>query len=73
MKFADKFKDMKYLEEDEGILRGKNPVPCTICKEPTIFIDLCSEGPFCSDECMAEFYQLYWKAEEKYHCVEEFM
>jgi len=72
MKFLDKFKDLKYLEEDEGILRGKNPVPCGICGELTIFIDLCSEAPFCSDECLTEFYTKYWDAEKKYHCVGEF-
>ena len=25
MKFEEKFKDMGYLENDEGILKGKNP------------------------------------------------
>jgi len=65
MKFAEKFKDMKYLENDEGILKGKNPVPCAICKEPTIFIDLCAEAPFCSEECLEEFYRQYWEAENK--------
>lgn len=61
MKFAEKFKDMKYLENDEGILRGLKPVPCTMCQEPTVFIDLCAEAPFCSDECMQEFYIQMWE------------
>ena len=65
MKFTEKFGDMKYLEVDEGILKGKHPVPCGICGEPTIFIDLCSEAPFCSDECLEEFYRQYWEAENK--------
>ena len=65
MKFQDKFPNMKYLEADEGILKGKHPVPCGICGEPTIFIDLCSEGAFCSEECMEEFYRQYCEAEAK--------
>ncbi len=40
MKYTEKFEDMEYLQEDEGILKGKNPVPCAICGELTIFIDL---------------------------------
>ena len=56
MKFADKFTDMKYLEVEEGIIMGKNPVPCHMCQEPTVYIDLCSEAPFCSEECMEKFY-----------------
>ena len=63
MKFVKKFEDMEYLENDEGILKGKNPVPCAICGEPTIFIDLCAEAPFCSEECLEEFYRQYWEAE----------
>lgn len=52
---------MKYLENDEGILRGLKPVPCTMCQKPTVFIDLCAEAPFCSDECMQEFYTQIWE------------
>ena len=65
MKYAEKFEDMEYLQEDEGILKGKNPVHCAICGELTIFIDLCSEAPFCSDECLTEFYKKYWEEENK--------
>lgn len=65
MKYAEKFEDMEYLQEDEGILKGKNPVPCAICGELTTFIDLCSEAPFCSDECLTEFYKKYWEEENK--------
>ena len=62
MKFSEKFKDIRQL----GILKGKNPVPCAICGELTLFIDLYSEAPFCSEECLEEFYRQYWEAEEKY-------
>lgn len=61
MKFSDKFNHLKYLEVDEGILRGLNPVPCTMCQKPTVFIDLCAEAPFCSDECMRDFYTQMWE------------
>ena len=64
MKFAEKFADLKYLEVDEGILKGQKEVPCAICSEPTMFIDLCAEAPFCSDECLIEFYTQYWDAEK---------
>lgn len=61
MKFSKKFNYLKYLEVDEGILRGLNPVPCTMCQKPTVFIDLCAEAPFCSDECMLDFYTQMWE------------
>ncbi len=61
MKFSEKFSHLKYLEVDEGILRGLKPVPCTMCQEPTIFIDICAEAPFCSDECMRDFYIQMWE------------
>ena len=56
MKFIDKFPHLKYLEVDEGILMGKNPVPCHMCGELTTYIDVCAEAPFCSEECMEKFY-----------------
>ena len=65
MKYIEYFKNMKYLEVDEGIIKGKNPVPCTTCGEPTIFIDLCSEAPFCSEECLEQFYNDYWDSERE--------
>ncbi len=30
--------------------------PCLECKEPTHFVDIFSEGHFCSDECANMFY-----------------
>ena len=56
MKFIDKFPHLKYLEVDEGILMGKNPVPCHMCGELTTYVDVCAEAPFCSEECMEKFY-----------------
>ena len=56
MKFIDKFPHLKYLEVDEGILMGKNPVPCHMCGELTTYVDVCAETPFCSEECMEKFY-----------------
>lgn len=65
MKYAEYFEDMAYLEVDEGILKGKNPIPCCVCGELTIFIDLCSEAPFCSEECLEKFYNDYWDSERE--------
>ena len=67
MKFEIKYPDLKYLEEEEGLIKGRNPVPCGICGELTTFIDLCSEAPFCSEECMEKFYRDYWEEETKFH------
>ena len=64
MKFEDKFFKMKYLNENKGIIKGKKLVPCGICGEPTVFIDLYSEGYFCSEECVEKFYKEYWEAEK---------
>ena len=69
MKYADLYPNMKYLDEEMGIIKGKNPVPCGICGELTLFIDLCSEGHFCSEECLEEFYKRYWDSEKGYFNV----
>lgn len=60
MKFIELYKDLKYLEVDDGIIRGRKPVPCAICKEPTIFVDLCSKEPFCSEECFDYYFNNIW-------------
>lgn len=57
MKLEEKYTNLKYLETEEGFIRGRKPVPCAICKEYTLFIDLCSEEPFCSEECIANYYR----------------
>ena len=66
MKFEDKFSKMKYLDENEGIIKGKKFTSCGMCGEPTIFIDLYSERYFCSEECVEKFYKEYWEAEKRF-------
>lgn len=56
-----KFKD-KYPNAIEGERYGEefiySPIekPCLECREPTHFVEICSEGHFCSDECLNKFY-----------------
>lgn len=53
------------------IMLGKNEHPCMICKSPTKFIEVCSEGYFCSDECVRVFDKMYFEALENMGSVEE--
>lgn len=46
----------KWAKEKEGILIGDLELKCLICGKPTKYIDIYSEGRFCSDECLEEFY-----------------
>lgn len=63
MKYAEKYPNatsawnsrMSDLEK-EGLLYTDKSEPCLLCKEPTHFIDIASEAPFCSEECMKKFY-----------------
>ena len=56
MKFKNKLAHLKYLDIEEGMICGRNPVPCIVCQEPTLFVDLISDNAFCSEECMEIFY-----------------
>ena len=43
----------------DDIMLGKDESICFICGSPTKFIEVCSEGHFCSDECVDKFYKQY--------------
>ena len=46
------------------VLVCKEIKPCIMCGEPTNFVEICSEGRFCSDECMDKFYERLAENEE---------
>jgi hypothetical protein len=41
------------------LLKSKETKPCMMCKEPTHYIDIASEGRSCSTECNDTFYKWY--------------
>lgn len=49
----------KYIKDD--IIVGKEKGECTICHNPTVYIDIYSMGYFCCDECLNKFYKDYDK------------
>lgn len=53
----------------DGVMRGKDYVECVMCHEPTRFVEIYSEGRFCSDECMDAFYDRFAKDIEKYNTL----
>lgn len=58
MKFSDKYPDMKYIvDEFDGIIRGSQAHNCEVCGNETQYIDIDSEGYFCSEECLDLFYE----------------
>lgn len=67
-----KFRDHKQTPDKQGDMRVRDGQvlvceqtrPCIMCGEPTEFVEICSEGHFCSDECMDEFYERMAENEE---------
>ena len=41
----------------DGIMIGSNERGCLMCGTPTKYIEVVSEGHFCSDECVDRFYE----------------
>ncbi len=54
-----------------GIMQVSKEHPCMICGRPTKFIEVCSEGYFCSDECVKAFDKMYFEALENMGSIEE--
>ena len=55
MKFKDKYPDIELIHDDrDGIIRGMGGA-CRLCKEPTEYVEINYEAPFCSEECIFEF------------------
>lgn len=57
MKFADLYPNMKpIVDEEGGMIRGRQAEPCFVCGCPTEYVEICSEAHFCSEECVNTFY-----------------
>lgn len=57
MEFIKKYENMTTGDkEQDGIIHCASSLPCLICGKPTAFVEICSEGRFCSDKCLKEFY-----------------
>lgn len=50
--------------EREGLLKSDEEHTCMMCKESTRYIEICSEGCFCSKECMDKFYDIVTQHEQ---------
>ena len=60
MKFTDK--DLK----TNSLIKSKEKKPCLICKQPTEYIDWCSEYRLCSTVCEQKFYDLVREQESRF-------
>jgi hypothetical protein len=54
---------MKFEKEnlDKSIMKGKIKLPCSVCGEPTEYIDFCYEARCCSTECQSKMDEDYLK------------
>lgn len=53
MKFSELYPDLIPITGAVGtIMRGNKIGRCSICGQPTEYIDFCYEGYFCSEECL---------------------
>lgn len=67
-----KFIHHKQIPDKHGSMRVRNGEvlvckelrPCIMCGELTEFVEICSEGRFCSDECMDRFCERLQENEE---------
>lgn len=58
MKYIKKYANATEEElQRDGFIRGEKEHSCLMCGEPTPFVDICSEGHFCSDACYNKFYE----------------
>lgn len=48
-----------YVRDD--ILKAKDVKACMQCGCPTIYVEVCSEGHCCSDECKKAWYEEFQK------------
>ena len=63
MKFEDKYPDMKEIHDERDLMiKGREPQPCAVCKEPTPFVEISFEAHFCSEECLNKQWDDYHKA-----------
>ena len=58
MKFSDRYPNMREIVDVEDcMIRGRQAQPCFMCGEETVYIEICAEAHFCSEECVDRFYE----------------
>lgn len=40
-----------WINREKGRLKCTAGQSCMICKKPAVWVEICSESPFCSEEC----------------------
>ena len=53
--WSARFGSLRVWEQKGSVFRAPFPVPCSVCRKPTAFIDLDYEAAFCSDACLKAF------------------
>lgn len=73
MKFCDRYSNMREIvDEEDCVIRSYRAEPCCICGEKTVYIEICSEAYFCSEECVDRFYEVFADRMQYMEHVEEF-
>lgn len=59
MTFIEKYKNLKPKEVQNDIMRVSKSDNCIQCGQMTLFIEINAMAPFCSEECVDDFYNEY--------------
>lgn len=70
MKFEKKYPSLRPIQDSVvdplgELICGITGGPCIICHEMTTFVDICFEGPVCSEECLHRLNKEWLEAERK--------
>ena len=63
MEFAKIYPLIQEGVNEDGLIESKEKKPCVMCGKETEFIEIYSEGRFCSEECISKFYNELQKDE----------
>ena len=53
--WSERFDSLRIWEQKGSVFRAPFPVPCCVCRKPTVLIDLDYEAAFCSENCLRVF------------------
>lgn len=58
MKFSQLYPELKPMDtvQEKSLLVCHDEKPCAVCGCPTNFVDFCSEGRLCSEECYESYF-----------------
>ena len=59
MTFIEKYRNLKPKEVQNDIMRVSSPDNCIQCGQITLFLEINTMAPFCSEECVDDFYNEY--------------